>query len=365
MRIYQRYLIKEFIQIFLLSLLALLAIYILLEFFGTLDDFIENQVKVKFIFLYLINQTPFFAAQFIPLALLLATMLTLGGLGQNNEIIAFRSCGLTLYQLSLPLLIAGAFFALFTFALTEYVVPPTFARARHIKTVFIKHKQEKKLLNLEDVWYTSGRNIYHFNELNPDKNVIRGITLYQLDQSSLLKKRIDAKQLVYRNDYWLAKKLTIRDFTYRNGRSSLQKFQQKQTAVLSISERPEDFYITQKAVEEMNIRELNCYIDKVKNIGINTGEYKVQLYHKFFFPLTCVVMVLLGIPFSLGSKRSGSFARSVGVSLAIGFSFWFVLSFSLALGKAGIISPMPAALLPHLLYAGLGIVLIQKKYIGR
>ncbi len=360
MRIYQRYLVKELIQIFLLSLLALLAIYILLEFFGTLDDFIENQVKIKFIFLYLANQTPFFAAQFIPLALLLATMLTLGGMGQNNEIIAFRSCGFTLYQLSLPLLIAGGIFSLFTFSLTEYVVPPTFARARHIKTVFVKHKQEKKLLNLKDVWYTSGRNIYHFNKLDPGKNAIQGVTLYRLDQSSLLKKRIDAKQLVYRDGQWLAKKLTIRDFTYQNGRSSLQKFQQKQSAALSISEKPEDFLIPQKAVEEMNIRELNRYIDKVKNIGVNVNEYKVQLYHKFFFPLSCLVMALLGIPFSLGSKRSGGFARSIGISLVIGFSFWFVLSFSLALGKAGILSPLPAAFLPHLFYGGLGIILIRR-----
>ena len=110
----------------------------------------------------------------------------------------------------------------------------------------------------------------------------------------------------------------------------------------------------------MNINELNRYIDKVKNIGISIGEYKVQLYNKFFFPLTCLVMVLLGIPFSLGSKRSGGFAKSVGISLVIGFSFWFVLSFSLAMGKAGIISPLPAAFLPHLLYAGLGTILIRR-----
>lgn len=360
MRIYQRYLVKELLQIFLLALLALLAIYLLLEFFGSLDDFIENQVKIKFIFLYLANQTPFFAAQFIPLALLLATMLTLGSMGQNNEIIALRSCGFTLYQLSLPLLIAGFFFCLCTFFVTEYIVPPTFARAKHIKTVFVKHKQEKKLLNLKDVWYTSDRNIYHFNKLDPGHNAIQGATLYRLDQSALLKERIDAKQLAYRNGHWIAKNLTIRDFSYQNGRSSLQKFQQRRSADLSISEKPEDFLIPQKAVGEMNIKELNHYIDKLKNVGINVDEYNVQLYHKFFFPLSCLVMVLLGIPFSLGSRRSGGFARSIGISLVIGFSFWFVLSFSLALGKAGIISPLPAAFLPHLLYAGMGIILIKR-----
>ena len=203
MRIYQRYLIKELIQIFFLALLALLAIYVLLEFFGKLDEFIDNHVEIKFIFLYLANQIPFFAAQFIPPALLLATMLSLGGMGQNNEIIAFRSCGLTLFQLSLPLLIAGVVFSLLTFTLTEYIVPPTFARARHIKTVFVKHKKEKKLLNLKDVWYTSERNIYHFNKLDPGKNIILGATLYSLDPAAMLKKRIDAGKLAYRDGHWV------------------------------------------------------------------------------------------------------------------------------------------------------------------
>jgi len=360
MRIYQRYLIKELVQIFLLAILSLLAIYILLEFFGKLDDFIENQVAVKFIVLYLANQAPFFAAQFIPLALLLATMLTLGSMGQHNEIIAFRSCGFTLYQLSLPLLIAGAVFCLLTFSLTEYVVPPTFARAKHIKTVFVKHKKEKKLLNLKDVWYTSGRNIYHFNKLDPAAKAIQGATIYRLDQSSMLVKRLDAGKIIYRQGRWVARDLYIREFVYQDGRSSLDRFQHRDSAGIAISEKPEDFLIPQKAVEEMNIRELNRYIDKVKNIGVNADEYKVQLYNKFFFPLTCLVMVLLGIPFSLGSKRSGGFARSIGISLVVGFSFWFVLSFSLALGKAGILSPLPAAIVPHALYTGLGMFLLRR-----
>ncbi|MBN2331903.1 MAG: LPS export ABC transporter permease LptG [Deltaproteobacteria bacterium] len=361
MRLYQRYLTKEFLQIFTLSLLALLSIYLLLEFFGSLDDFIENHVGPFIIIVYLFNQLPFYASQFIPLSLLLATMLTLGSMGQNNELVAFRACGFTLRQLSLPLIIVGICAALLTFAMTEYLVPATFARAKHIKTVIIKQKKEKKLFNLQNVWYTGQDYIYHFKELIPEEDTIRGATIYQLDEQSCLIRRVDAEKIVYQHGIWTGFAVNSRTFSYHEGRSDLQEFNRQQQVSLAISEQPKDFLIPQKAVEEMNFRELQHYIDKVKNIGIDVTEYEVQRYHKLFFPLACPIMVLLGIPFSLGGRRSGGTARGIGLSLVIGFSFWFILSFSLALGKGGVMSPAPAALLPHLLYGVAGLGLIQRK----
>ncbi len=362
MRLFQRYLSKELLQIFALSLLALLSIYALVEFFGSLDDFIEGHAGPRLIFLFIANQLPFFAAQFIPLALLLGTMLTLGSMGQHNELIALRSCGISLYQISVPLLVTGVLLAGLTFALNEYVVPPTFARARHIKRVYIRHKKEKNLLKLENVWYTGNGYIYHFMKLIPEKKTISGATIFRLNRKTgFISRRLDAEKMVYGSGGWQGFGVTIRDFVRRGGHSSLENFQAYRQAAVEISEKPRDFLVPQKAVEEMNLRELRQYITRVKNVGIDTTEYRVQMYNRIFAPLICPMMVLLGIPFSLKSGRGGGMARGVGLSLLIGFSFWFTLSFSLAFGKGGILSPLTAVLLPYLLYTTAGLVMLRRQ----
>jgi len=362
MRLFQRYLSRELLQIFILSLLALLTIYALVEFFGSLDDFIEGHTGPALIFLYIVNQLPFFTVQFIPLALLLGTMLTLGSMGQHNELIALRACGISLYQISVPLIVTGLLLAGLTFTLNEYLVPPTFARARYIKRVHIRHKQEKHLLNLENVWYTGNGYIYHFRQLRPREQTIDGATIFRLDRKAgFITRRLDAAKMVFRHHEWQGYGVTIRDFGRRDGHAVLENFQSLPQTVIDITEEPADFLVPRKAVEEMNLKELRQYITRVKNVGIDVTEYRVQLYNRLFAPLICPMMVLLGIPFSLKSGRGGGMARGIGISLVIGFSFWFVLSFSLAFGKGGIVTPLAAVLLPYLLYTTAGVVMLRRQ----
>ncbi len=365
MRIYSRYLLKEMLAIFFLSLLALLSIYLLIDFFAKVDNAMENQAGFLPLLFFLANQIPFVLGKFIPLALLLATMLALGGMAQHNEIMAFQASGLSLVKLARPLVGAGLVLALVTFFVNNHLVPITSLKADHLKTVAIKGHKEKNLYNLKSLWYAGQGGIYYFKDLDPVKKTIEKALIYRFADDRRLSRRLDIEKLTYfaEDKKWVAGKARVRDFRFRDGFTDVAGFSQEENLELVITETFQDFMVPRKEPDRMSLKELKSYIGKAKSAGLSHMEYTVEVFNRMLYPLSCPLMVLLAIPFSLTSRRHGGAARGVAISLGLGFSFWITLSLSLALGQGRLLSPLTAASLPYLLY-GLLAVFMFRQYEG-
>ena len=363
MRIYSRYLLKEMLTLFFLSLLALLSIYLLVDFFAKVDNILENHAGFTALFLFLLNQIPFLMGKFIPLALLLATMLGLGGLAQNNEIVALQAGGLSLYRLALPLVGAGLVMAGVTFYLNNNLVPVTSMRADRLKTVAIKGDKEKNLYNLKSLWYSDNNVIYYFAKLDPTHETIAKALIYRFSEDHRLSQRLDIEGLSYHaaDKSWVGKKVRVRDFRFRNGFTDVAGFQQNDNMKLNIPATFKDFLVPHKDPDRMTLAELKNYIGKAKNVGLPHIEYSVEIFNRIIYPFSCPLMILLAIPFSLSSRRHGGSARGIAMSLLLGFSFWVVLSISLALGQGRLLRPFTAAILPYILYGAFALFMLRQR----
>ncbi len=363
MRIYSRYLLKEMLSIFLLSLLALLSIYLLVDFFAKVDNAMENQAGFMPLVFFLANQIPFVLGKFIPMALLLATMLALGGMAQNNEIVAFQASGLSLIKLARPLAGAGLALALVTFFINNNLVPITSLKADHIKNVTIRGDEETNLYNLKSLWYAGNGAIYYFENLDPVKKTIEKALLYRFADDRRLSQRLDIDNLVYdvEDKKWVGEKVRVQDFRFIDGFTDVARFSKEVNLELKISESFQDFMVPRKEPDRMSIKELKSYIGKAKNAGLSHMEYTVEIFNRLLYPFSCLLMVLLAIPFSLGSRRHGGAARGVAISLTLGFSFWVTLSLSLALGQGRLLGPLTAAILPYLLYGALAVFMLRQR----
>ncbi|MCK5680296.1 LPS export ABC transporter permease LptG [bacterium] len=363
MRIYSRYLLKEMLTLFFLSLLALLSIYLLVDFFAKIDNAMENHAGFLPLFYFLLNQVPFILGKFIPLALLLATMLGLGGLAQNNEIVAFQAGGLSLYKLALPLVGAGLVLAGVTFYINNSLVPITSMQADYLKTVAIKGKKEKNLYNLKSLWYAAKDEIYYFENLDPINETIAKALLYRFSNDRRLSQRFDIEGLSYNSaeKRWFGKKVRVRDFRFNEGFTDVARFQQSENLELEIAATFKDFLVQRKEPDRMTLVELKSYIGKAKSAGLSHIEYSVEIFNRMLYPFSCPLMVLLAIPFSLGSRRHGGASRGIALSLFLGFSFWIVLSMSLALGQGRLLGPFTAAVLPYLFYGSFAIFMLRQR----
>ena len=132
MKLLNRYILATFVRVLLLALGAFVGIYLLIDFFEKINDFINHNAPLSLYLLYFLNKIPQVATQIIPIAILMATFMTLGGLSRTNELTAMRSCGISLWRAATPLLASALLLSLTVLAVNEYIVPVTAKKANDI-----------------------------------------------------------------------------------------------------------------------------------------------------------------------------------------------------------------------------------------
>ena len=197
MLIIRKYLAGGVIKVFSIALCAVVSIYLVVDFFEKIDDFIEAGVPVSRALFFFLLRIPFVMGQVTPVALLLAVVIFLGLMARNNELVALRSCGVSTYSLVAPLLIGGLAFSILLFFFAEVVVPITMLKANHIWNVEVK----KRIASFREknVWVKGHRSIYHIDYFNPIDETISGVSLSFFNSQFNLLKRVDAKTGAYKD----------------------------------------------------------------------------------------------------------------------------------------------------------------------
>jgi lipopolysaccharide export system permease protein len=125
-------------------------------------------------------------------------------------------------------------------------------------------------------------------------------------------------------------------------------------------ETPSDFRTIQKDADKMGFIELLNYIKKLQSEGYDATRYLVDLHGKIAISLVSILLVIIGICFSLRSERSGGVAQSIGAGVIIGFSYWLIFAFSLSLGRSATMPPLLSAWLANILFGIATIFMIRR-----
>lgn len=351
MLILDRYLIKSFIKSFFSCLFVFILLYLIIDIFSSLPEFVRNHPPLAKVIEYYLYFIPTIFTQTSPMASLLATLFTLGSFNQNNEIIAMRSNGLSIYHIIRPLVIFGIILSLGIFLINETIAPPAQKMSTFIKENYIAKSPdalvEKPIENV--AVYGFNNRLFFINKLYPKSNIIEGLTILEHDNNQDVRSKIYAEKAVWRNNRWVlyqcfiyhlddGKKIGSEPFYFTN-------------TPFKIEESPQDFLRQNIPVESMNAKELAGYIAKLSRSGplAAAQRLKVDLYQKTSFPFTSLIVILLGIPSSIVVHRRAMAFSSIGLCIGISFIFYVLFAISLALGKAGILPPLMAAWMSHIL----------------
>jgi lipopolysaccharide export system permease protein len=372
MKIISRYVAREFLKIFSLSLVALICVFTIVDLFDLVDDIVKNHCldgsatiqdgsgkspcSLQTVVTYFLTKIPWLIFMITPISILLSTLLTLGTFSRNSEIIAMLANGISIYRLLIPLLILGFIASILLFIANETFIPWGNQISDMCRKI-IKGRVLDSQMTKSSVWFRSPREnrIYNIKLLDPRRSELHGVTIYALDENFNIKERIDARVAQYVNGQWILHNGSQRTFTEDVlGRSQIGFVERKG---FPIQPSFEEFQRIRKDPEEMTYRELERYIAELQSTGYDTSRYIVDLRGKVSFPFVSVVMVIIGFPFALRSPRSGA-SVSVGLSIFIGFSYWIILNLGLSLGHAQIFPPTLAAWVSHILFAAAGGYLI-------
>jgi lipopolysaccharide export system permease protein len=348
-RVLHRYIIREYLNIFSLSLSSLILIYVVVLFFQKVNFFIKYNASFSHILLYLLYKIPEAVFQFtLPYAVLLATLLTLGTLSRHNEITAMKAGGVSLYRLTFPLFFIVILISLCAFLGNEYLVPLANQKNRNLVSVRLKKEPPSFFKNYK-IWFRSGHQIFNIQLLDPKQKALKGFTLYKLDDQFRCTQRIDAKEARWINEKWKLYDGAVRHFD-EGGSLQTTLFGELE---VPMAETWASFQSIERESEEMSYTQLRNYVQKIQSAGYDSTRYLVDLYAKLSLPLLNLIMILIGVPFALKTGRSGGVALSIGISVMIGFAYGVTFYIFLTLGKSGVLSPFLSSWIPTILF-GLG-----------
>lgn len=340
MKILQRYVLYEFSKLLFLSVITLITLFVVINFFETIDEFITNHVAPSVCVRYYLFMIPQIFFLMAPNAILLATVVCIGTLSRNNELTAIRAGGTSLLSITTPILLISFLVTTFAIISNEFVTPFTNRKVNSILHVKIRKNMPRSIIQENKIWYHSGDNtIWNIEYLDSRTNTFKGIHIYFYESGNSLAVRLDASVATHDGKYWIFKDVYVRRFDNLDNTES--KF--FKSARYQFDETPLDFYRIERKQEEMSLKNIHQYRQKVRKEGLDSTRYDVDFHYKISYPFVCVVMALIGIPFSLRSSRSSGIIFSCGISIVVGFVYYYLFSMSISLGHGGILPPWLSA----------------------
>jgi LPS export ABC transporter permease LptF/LPS export ABC transporter permease LptG len=353
------YLLQQFFYYFLVLLAGFILIFDAFTLFDLLGDISKNNIPISMVLSYFRYLVPLMMYQLAPLATLVATLVTLAVLAKNNEVIAFKASGMSLYRLVLPLTLAGCLIAGGMFLLDDTYLPYANQRQDALRNQ-IKGRPAQTYFQPARQWiFGENTKIYNYELFDPDQNLFGGLSVFELDPDTFqIRRRVFAERAtwVQSENTWALTGGWIRDF--QDGKVS-QYTPFKVQSLPEISEPPSYFRREVRQSYQMNWRQLGEYIQGLRQAGFDTARLSVQWQKKFAFPLIAAIIVFLGAPFAFLTGTRGA-VGGLAVAVGVAIVYWATAALFEAMGSVGQLPPLLAAWSPDAIFGFLGVYFFLK-----
>lgn len=353
-RILDIYISRGMLAYLLWSVVACGTLFVLLTLFDLLDDIIRNRVPVLRVLDYFAFLTPQILMIVVPMAVLLAVLISFGLLDKNSEITAIKAGGWSLYRTAMPVFLIASFLCVGLFAIQDYVLPYANVRQDDLRRQIKGKPPQTTRIQQKWILGESGR-IYNYEYFDGNQDSFVGLNVYEIDlQRAVLLRRISAARARIEHDgSWILEDGWMRDYrapSFRRIKRDTVRFPEHAGYFEKEIFQP-------KESAKMTLLQLREYISHLTKTGYNAVELKVELYKKIAFPLSCLVMALLAVPFSFSTEKKGAF-YGIGVSIAIAITYWGVSGVFESMGAHGLLIPALAAWAPNILFGAAGLALL-------
>lgn len=355
--ILDRYLVKKFLAVLTFALIAMVSIFVAVNYVENADKFIDRKVPTDIIISYYLNFIPNIITLTLPVDILLASLFSIGGLARFNELTAIKASGVSLYRLIFPVWICAAGVSLLNFWISENIVPAANQKKTdlwqtHVERVNINRRAMGRDIAMYD---PSGVKVF-IDKFDKNRLVASNISIQKFFGTQLIE-RMDALEASWDSakSSWTLKNVSVRIFD--QGHEKVERL----TALVKddLFFDPEDILRRESSPEEMNFQEMSAFITKLRRSGARTERWEVDYYLKFSYPLTCFIMVLFGAPLAASRRKSGA-GMNIFLTLVICFSYWILIQMGRWMGYSQSLTPIQAAWLGNAVFGFLSILILSR-----
>ena len=352
------YILSRFLTYFALLLSSFVALTLVFNFFDLMLDMVRNKIPLAKMFTYLFFLTPELIYRTLPVSVLVAVLVALGVLSKQNEITAFKACGVSLYRLALPILLSSTALAGGLFAFDHYYVPGANRKQEALRAE-IKGQPTQTYRSRNTSWIMGrGSRIYYYKFFDPSASMMGGVSVFELDPKSFgMERQIWAERARWSPSLkaWVFENGWFSDF--HGGDRKYEPFQVM--TFQELTEPPEYFLKDPPKDERMNFLELDSYIRDLKQSGFDTMRLQTEFYRKFSVPIFALIMALIAAPFGFMVGNRGAMT-GIGVAIIIAIAYWGVSSVFDKAGGAGQLPPAMAAWSPDAIFAMAGSYMVLR-----
>jgi lipopolysaccharide export LptBFGC system permease protein LptF len=289
---------------------------------------------------------------------------TFGVMSKNNEVTAFKACGVSLYRLAVPVLIFSALLSGALFAFDFYYVAGANRKQDALRDQIKGRNTAQTYLRPDRKWIMGANSnrifYYRFFDNSGQEAIMNEASIFELDQHPFqLSRQIFAKRALWRpsiktwvfEDGWTCEYVEEQCANYSH--FQVQTFKE-------ISEAPDYFLKEALQDKQMDFLVLDRYIQDLQQSGFEgTVKLQVRFFRKFSVPLFVLIMAMIAIPFGFLVGNRGAMT-GIGTSIAIGITYLGIGPLFEKLGDVGQLPPTMAAWAPDVLFSLAGLYLLLR-----
>lgn len=355
---FSRYLLANFLRSLLLVLIGTIIVFVIIDFVGNIRMWLARGLDETGE--YYLNYLPYIIYLVSPVALMISTIASVGGMARHLELTAMQCAGRSGWRILLPVFILGAILTLGLFWMGETILPDAnFRRLEIAETRMEKKKNPRIKERSHFVYIGTDKSSWFIRHYSGVTRKGREVVLL-IQKEGRLNERFDARRMEWGEGGWVLHHGWHRRFL-GNGSIDAQNFQRYELGH-TIAVRPEDLINERHTGDEMTSREILERIEVLKRTGEDTRKLQTQWHFKFSGPLTAFVVLLFSAALSHRYSRGGGISQKFGIGLLLTFSYYVLIRLGLQMGENGALSPWFGAWFGHMFFAFVSFVLLFRSF---
>lgn len=358
------YIAKKFLIKFLQVLLGFSLLIFFINLLDALDKISNSSAPLYSALLLAFLQIPTFLNEIVPSLVLIAAIANFYLLSSRSEITIIRNCGMSLWEAVMPVAISAFLLGIFWITIFDPISIQMSKKFNSLEGRFVKNEMREVVAPQNGIW------LKQTNVENPDEDLIiqakkvyqknlemADVAIWFFDENNQFYKKIDAKEMLMKRDFWLLKNVTLNDEDKLN----------KKIDSLSIPTNLEVDFVMQKIVNNFqnvklfSIFQLPSLIKDLGQAGFSSTKFKVYFHSLLGRPLLFLAMTLIACFFGLNHIRSKNSLAMIFFGIVTGLTLYIISSIVTALGSSGLISIFASTWVIVVICLAIGTLLIYQK----
>src|SRR5215469_16654738 len=363
MRLLDRYVIRNFVQVYLYCIAGFTSIWLIFDVSDNISSFIDNHIPVLTVVRYYATQIPQVLIILLPVSLLLSLLFSLGRMSRANEIVSMLTAGVSLPRVLRPLIGMGLLTVAASMALNYSLAP----HAELARKTFLSEAQSRPARNIQGQVFrnrTDSRTWFIQNFRLGD-NVFNNLQVLQQDAKDNIVMAYVAGRAYYRPETKTWDLESVR-LAYYDAAGNITKEEFRPSLRIEHwSETPFRLGSANVQAEFLSLPELREYLHFNADFPSTLlAPFRTHLQYRLALPWTCLVVVCIAAPLGIGYSRRGVLS-SVAAAVLLVFSMNFLVHLFLALGEGDRVPAWIAAWTPNILFTGIGVYLLYLRAFNR